>query len=173
MARRHRDEIVLARWTVDSARARDFTVMLRTRYGDSPFRPHGLLEACEAHPASGLEVVCRDDAIFVGSWSIDFQYNVVSGIRLEEAWILLLMDWGAYDIPVPFSPDSQAEAARLVAYYRQQWEEENRQYREKRQAPTWQNRLLNVAEAHFAWVVLGFFFIGIPIVLFLLSLVRR
>lgn len=173
MARRHRSEVVLARWTVDAPRVRDFALMLGTRYGDSPFRPYGLLEACEDPPVSGLEVVCRADAIFVGRWGLDFQYNLVSGIQLEGSWILLVMDWGAYDIPVPFTPHSQAEAARIVSYYRRQWEEENRQYREKREAPTWSNRLLNIAEAHFAWVVLAFFFLAIPLALLLFGLFRR
>lgn len=131
------------------------------------------MKECESHFTSDLEVVCRDDAVFVGAWSLDFQYNVASGIRLDEAWILLQMEWGAYDIPVPFAPDSQGDAARMVAYYKGQWEEENRLYFEKRHAPTWQNRLLDVAEAHFAWVALGVFFIALPIVVLLLSLVRR
>lgn len=173
MAKRHRDEVVLARWTVDATHLREFALTLRPRYGDSPFRPYGLLEECEKRSASCLEVVCRDDAIFVGAWGLDFQYNVVSGIRLDENWILLEMDWGAYDIPVPVPRDAKAEAARMVGYYRSQWEEELRQYLEKRHAPTWQNRLLNVAEAHFAWVTLGFFFIAIPIVVLLIGLFRH
>lgn len=173
MAKRHRDEVVLARWTVDATRLRGFALRLRDRYGDSPFRPYGLLKVCEDHATSGLEVVCRDDAIFVGSWGLDFQYNVVSGIRLEEDWILLDMDWGSYDIPIPVTPDAKVEPARMVRYYRSQWEEEQRQFLEKRNAPTWQNRLLNIAEAHFAWVTLGFFFIAIPILVLLIGLFRH
>lgn len=172
MARRHRDEVILARWTVDTARLRDFALQVRARYG-APFRPDALLKACENAPASGLEVVCRDDAIFVGPWSLDLQYNLVSGLRLEETWILCDMDWGAYDIPIPVPPNGRVEAARVVAHYIREWEEENRQYFERRNAPTWHNRLLDIAEAHFAWVALGFFFIVIPLVLLLFSLLRH
>lgn len=40
MAKRHRDEVVLARWTVDAARVREFARTLRSRHGESPYRPH-------------------------------------------------------------------------------------------------------------------------------------
>lgn len=151
---------------------REFAQRTRARYGDTPFSPVDLLKACDEAPSSGLEVVCRDDAVFVGSWCLAFQYNVVSGIQLEEEWILFGMEWGAYDIPVPFAPNGRAEAARMVEYYTRQWEEEQRQYLEARQAPTWNNRLLNIAERHFVWVVLGIFFIAIPVVVLVMSLLR-
>lgn len=172
MARRHSDEIILAKWTVDTARLHDFALRVRERYGDTPFRPDALLKVCENPPASGVDVVCRDDAIFVGSWGLDFQYNVASGIRVEEPWILCVMESGAYDIPVPVALNARDEATRMVAYYRHRWEEEEREYLERRQAPTWRNRLLNIAEAHFVWVVLAFFFIAIPTLVALLSALR-
>lgn len=161
----------MARWTVDAARVRDFTQRVHNRYGESPFRPIDLLKACEEGSRSGLEVVCREDAVFVGPWCLSFEYNVVSEIRLEDEWLLFVMEWGAYDIPVPV-PSDRAEAARMARYYAQQGEEETRQYLEARRMPTWSNRLLNIAEAHFAWVVLGLFFIVLPLVVLLLSLLN-
>jgi hypothetical protein len=171
MTKRYPGEVIVARWTVDSARVRDFTQRVHGRYGDSPFRPIDLLRACEEGSQSGLEVVCRDDAVFVGQWCLAFEYNVVSQIHLESEWVLFVMEWGAYDIPVPV-PSDQAEAARIVRYYTQQGEEENRQYLEARQRPTWSNRLLNIAEARFAWVLLGLFFIVLPLFVLLLSLLH-
>ncbi len=171
MTKRHPDEVILARWTVDGARVRDFTRRVDGRYGDSPFRPMDLLKACEAGSRSGLEVVCRDDAVFVGEWCLSFASNVVSQIRLEDDWILFVMDWGAYDIRVPL-PSDQAEASRMVRYYVQQGEEENRHYLEARRRPTWSNRLLNVAETHLVLVLLGLFLVVLPLLVLLLSLLH-
>lgn len=86
--------------------------------------------------------------------------------------MLFVMEWGAYDIPVPVALNSRAEAARMVDYYTSQWEVEQRRYLQERQAPTWRNRLLNIAEAHFVWVLLGLFFIAIPLAVLPLSLLR-
>jgi hypothetical protein len=141
----------------------DFAQRVRARYGDSPYRPDDILKACEEHARFGLEVVCRDDAVFVGPWCLAFQYNAVSGIRLEEEWMLFVTEWGTYDIPIPVELNARAEAARMVDYYTNQWEEEQRRYLQERQAPMWRNRLLNIAEAHFVWVLLGLFFIAIPL----------
>lgn len=151
---------------------REFTRQVRARYGDSPYSPRDLLEACEGDSRFGLEVVCRDDAVFVGRWCLAFDYNVVSAIRLEEEWILFVMDWGAYDIPVPLALNRRAEVARMVDYYTRQGEEELRRYVQARQAPTWSNRLLNIAEPHFVWVLIGLFFIVLPLAVFLLSLLH-
>lgn len=172
MPKRHREEVILARWTVEAAEVQAFAQRVRARYGDSPFRPRDLLQVCDTPPPSGLEVVCRDDAVFVGPWSLAFAYNVVSGLRLEDEWLLFVMEWGAYDIPVPVASRGRAEAARVAHEYTRQWAEEDRAYLQRRQAPTWHNRLLDIAEAHFAWVVLGFFFVALPLALLILGLVR-
>ena len=169
MTKRHPDEVILGRWTVEPALVREFAHRVRARYGDSPFSPRDLLKACDEGSRSGLEVVCRNDAVFVGSWCLAFLYNTISNIRLEEEWLLFEMEGGTYDIPVPLARNGQAEAARMVEQYRRQAEEERRQYLQARQAPTWNNRLLNIAEAHWVLLLLGIFFVAIPLVVLLLS----
>ena len=172
MPKRHREEVILARWTVDAALVRVFAERVRARYGDTPYRPQDLLKVCDKVPPSGLEVAFRDDAVFVGRWSLAFEYNVVSGLRVEDEWMLFVMEGGEYDIPVPVASNARDEAIRIARHYAQQWEQEDREYLARRQAPTWQNRLLNLAEAHFAWGALGFFFVVSPLALLILGLLR-
>ena len=172
MTDRHADEVVLARWTVDAARVRAFAAAVRARYGTSPYLPRELVEACEADPRAGIEVVFRDDAVFVGRWCLAFLYNGISGFRLEEPWILFEMEGGEYDIPIPTAADNRAEEERIVATYRAMAAEETRRYLEARAAPTLNNRLLNIAERHFVWVVLGLFFVVIPALVLLVGWLR-
>lgn len=170
MPKRHRDEVILARWLVGPAHLRVFTQRVRAHYREFP--PVDLLAACEQAPTSGLEVVCRDDAVFAGSWGLAFLYNNISDIRLADDCILFVMDDGAYDVPVPVGPEGRAEAARIVEYYVRKGREDARLSWEARQAPTWSNRLLTVAENHFVWVVLGLFFVVIPLLVLAVSLLR-
>lgn len=169
MTKRHPDEVILARWTVEPLLVRQFAERVRARYSSSPFPPRDLLEACEESPPSGLDVVFREDAVFVGTWDLSFLYNLVSDIQVEEEWMLFVMDGGAFDIPVPLARNGRAEADRMKGVYRRQAEEENRKYREERDAPTFRNRLLNLAEAHPALLLLGVFFVAIPLVVLLLT----
>lgn len=162
MTTRHSKELVLARWTVDAASLRAFTQQMRARYGKSPFAPIDLLNACEKHSDSGIEVICRDDAIFVGPWCLAFLYNEVSALHLEDTWVRVEMERGLYEIPLPLAPDERSTAESVIRLYTQMAEEENRRYIAERQAPTWSNRLLDVAETHFVWVALGLFFVILP-----------
>ncbi len=163
---------MLGRWTVDADRLREFTAAVREQHRDSPFPPRDLLKACDASARTGLEVVCGKEVVSVGAWRLHLLYNEVSQIRVEERWILFEIEGGPTILPVPTARDGQAEAARVVQRYFELAAEENRQYLEARNAPTWQNHLLNVAERHFAWVVLGFFFVVIPLLVILVGLLR-
>lgn len=172
MTKRHANEVVVARWTVDPGRLREFTRQMRSRYGDTPFTPNDLLDVCERHSHVGLEVVCRDDAVFVGQWCLAFLYNEISAIRLQETWLQFEMEGGLYEIPVPVASNARADAERLVEYYKRLAEEETRRAVAERQAPTWSNYLLDIAEAHYVWVMLCFFFLGIPAVVLVIGLLR-
>ena len=81
-----------------------------------------------------------------------------------------------YHIPVPLAPGARAEAERIAAIYSalysQAQAEAQRQFNEERARPTWNNCLLNFVEAHFVWLVLGFFFVLIPLFLLLLGFLR-
>lgn len=172
MTKRYPGEVILARWTVDPARVRDFAQRVQARYAAAPVPPHDILKACKEGSQTGLEVVCREDGIFVGRKCLAFDYNVVTRLSLEEHWILCELDWGAGDYLIPI-PADRTEPARIVSHYLSEWREENRRYLEQRQKPTWNNRLLNIAEAHFPWVVLGLFFVVLPLILFLLNLLHN
>lgn len=172
MTRRHPKEVVLARWNVDGPRLRAFTQRMRARYGKSPFAPTDLLNACEKHSDSGIEVVCRDDAIFVGPWCLAFLYNEVSALHLEDTWVRVEMERGLYEIPLPLAPDGRSTAESVIQLYARMAEEESRRYIERRQAPTWQNRLLDVAESRFIWVTLGLFFVVLPLAVLIATWLR-
>lgn len=166
MTKRHPDEVILARWHVDPASLREFATEIRALYAKAEFPPKDMLKVCDTHARNGLEVVCRDDAVFVGPWCLAFLYNGVSGIRARERWLEFEMEGGMYRIEVPIARDGKAEAERIAALYTAMAAEEGRRYREERAAPTWNNRLLNIAEAHWVWVILGFFFVVIPAIVF-------
>jgi len=170
MTKRHPDEVILARWNVDPARLREFAAEIRARYANSPFPPRDLLKVCDKHARDGLEVVCRDDAVFVGTWVLAFLYNGVSAIRAQERWLEFEMEGGMYNIEVPIARNGKAEAERIAATYTEMAAEQGRRALAERQAPTLNNRLLNIAEAHWIWVMLGFFFVVIPAVVLVISL---
>lgn len=170
MTRRHPNEVVLARWVVPPEALREFVRSMRNRYGNTPFTPIDVLDACERHPPGGLEVVCREDAVFVGQWCLAFLYNQITGIALQDTWIRFEMEGGLYEIPVPIDPRQRAEAQGVVDLYNRMAEEETRRAVAARQAPTWNNALLDFAEAHFVWLALGFFFVGIPAIVLLAML---
>jgi hypothetical protein len=75
-----------------------------------------------------------------------------------------------YTIEVPIARNGKAEAERIAALYTEMAAEEGRRARAERQAPTLNNRLLNIAEAHWIWLMLGFFFVVIPAIVLVISL---
>ena len=172
MTRRHSKELVLARWDVDAACLRAFTQQMRARYGKSPFAPTDLLNACEKHSESGVEVICRDDAIFVGPWCLAFLYNEVSAFHLEDTWVRVEMENGLYEIPLPLAANGRLAAQSVIDLYAEMAEEDTRRYIAERQAPTWSNRLLDVAEAHFIWVALCLFFVVLPLAVLVVAWLR-
>lgn len=167
--KRHRDEIILARWVVGADELRDFTREARLRSKRS-YVPTELLKECDRCSASaGVEVVFREDAFFVGEW---VSPNAFSEVHVHETWMQFIGDEG-YQIPVPLARGARAEAERIAvryeALYTRAQEEAIRRFTEERARPTWNNRLLNFVEAHFIWVLLGFFFVLIPLVVLMLS----
>ncbi|MCB1955002.1 MAG: hypothetical protein KDG55_04965 [Rhodocyclaceae bacterium] len=172
MTRRIPDELVVARWTVPPKELRTFAGEIRSRYGDTPFAPIDVLKMCEKHDQTGLDVVCRDDAVFVGEWRLAFLYNQITAITVEDTWLRFEMEGGLYEIPVPISTRQRSLAQRAVEHYTRLAEEESSRAREQRAAPTWQNRLLNIAEAHAIWLILGVLFVGIPAIILIVGLLR-
>ncbi len=172
MTKRHPNEVLVARWHVGPDPLRAFIRQMRDRYGDTPFTPNDLLNECETHARTGLEIVCRDDAIFVGRWCLAFLYNQVTDMTVQDMWIRCEMEGGLYEIPIPITLEARAEAVGVVKHYARLAEEETRQAVARRQAPTWSNYFLNIAEAHPVWLLLAFFFVGIPAIVLLVGLLR-
>ncbi len=173
MVERFKGETILARWFVDAAALHSFVRETRLRSKRFSFVPEDLLKECEKHATgAGLEVVVREDAVFVGEWgSPNWFYEV----QVHETFMRFTGDEG-YHIPVPLAPGARAEAERIAAIYAARYSralaEEQRQFNEGRARPTWNNRLLNFVEAHFVWLGLGFFFVLIPFIVLLLGLLR-
>ena len=173
MVERFKDEVILARWVVDAALLHSFVRETRLRSKWYSYMPRDLLKECEKHATgAGLEVVVREDAVFVGEWGSP---NWFYGVEVHETWMHFMGDEGYY-IAVPLVPGARAEANQIAAIYAARYEharvESQRQFDEERARPTWNNRLLKFAEAHFAWLILGFFFVLIPLLLLLLGFLR-
>jgi hypothetical protein len=174
MVKRFEGETILARWVVDAAALHNFVQETRHRSKLFSSVPKDLLKECEKHAAAGagLEVVVREDAVFVGDWGSP---NWFCAAQVHDTWMQFMGDEG-YHIPVPLAPGARAEAERIAAIY---WAldekarvEAQRQFDEERAKPTWNNRLLHFAEVHFVWLVLGLFFVLIPLFLLLLGFLR-
>jgi hypothetical protein len=173
MVERFKGEIVLARWVVDAAALHKFVQETRLRSNWFSSVPQALLKQCEKHATgAGLEVVVREDAVFVGEWGSP---NWFYAVQVHDTWLQFMGDEG-YHVPVPLAPGARAETERIAAIYSaldsQARAESQRQFDEERARPTWNNRLLKFVEAHFGWVVLGFFFVLIPLFLLLLGFLR-
>lgn len=173
MVERFKDEVILARWVVDAAALQIFLREKRLRSQWYLSVPQGLVKECKKHAAgAGLEVVVREDAVFVGEWGSP---NWFYGVQVNETWMLFMGDEG-YHVPVPLAPGARAEAERIAVIYAARDEqarlEAQRQFNEERAKPTWNNRLLSFVETHFAWLMLGFFFVLIPLFLLLFGFLR-
>jgi len=173
MVERFQGETILARWVVDAAALQTFVRETRLRSKRFSYVPKDLLKECIKHADStGLEVVIREDAIFVGEWGSP---NSFSAVQVHDTWMQFIGDEG-YHVPVPLAPGARADAERIAAIYatldEQARAEGQRQFDEERARPTWNNRLLLFAEAHFVWLVLGFFFVLIPVCLLVFGFLR-
>jgi phosphoglycolate phosphatase-like HAD superfamily hydrolase len=85
VTKRHRDEVILARWTVDPARLSEFARFARDRYGDTAFTPRDVLKVWDDSALAGIEVVCREDALFVGDSVHDLAAGRAAGVRTGAA----------------------------------------------------------------------------------------
>lgn len=173
MIKRFRGETILARWVVDAEALHNFVRETRLRSKRGAFVPEDLLKECEKHATgAGLEVVVREDALFVGEWGSP---NWFDDVQVHETWMRFIGDEG-YQIPVPLAAGARAEAERIATLYSARYSraraKEQRRFNEERARPTWNNRLLNFVEIHFVWLVLGFFFVLIPLFVLLLGFLR-
>lgn len=171
MTERPGDERVFARWKIDAADLREFVREQRIRAKNNYF-PAGLLKECEAGAqGAGIEVVFREDAIFVGTCRIS---NMFDEFRVHDTWMQCLGDEG-YQIAVPIARGGKPEAERIAATYRAHNEQVRsraaQEYAAERARPTVNNRLLRFSETQFVWISLGFFFVVIPLLVLAMQVV--
>lgn len=173
MVKRFKGEVILARWVVDAIALQNFVREPQIRSKWYSDMPKDLLKECERHATgTGLEVVVREDAVFVGEWGSP---NWFSSVQVHETWAHFMGDEG-YSIAVPLAPEARAEAERIAAVYAALDErarvKAQRQFEEERAKPTLNNRMLNFVEANFAWLALGCFFVLIPLFVLLFGFLR-
>lgn len=137
MVERFKGETILARWMVDASALHRFVreTPLRSNWYTSV--PPDLLKECKKHAAgAGLEVVVREDAVFVGEWGSP---NWFYAVQVHETWLLFMGDEG-YHVPVPLAPGARAAAERIAEIYSARYEEARvetqRQFNEERARPT-------------------------------------
>jgi hypothetical protein len=173
MAKRHKDEIILASWYVDAVTWRTFARAVRAHDAQAGQEPRSCLKFKEEPPTmSGAEVVVRDDAVFIGPHAMTTGY--LSEATLRDEWLEILLepsDGGPCIVPVPVSAAARPEAARvtehllrIAAEHAQKATEAARRDAEARALPTVNNRALNIVERHFVLILLGFFFVLLPAV---------
>lgn len=163
-------ESILARWVIDGAALQGFLREMQLRSKSFSTMPKDLLQECAKRASgAGLEVVVREDAVFVGEWGSP---NWFAEVQVHDTWIHFLGEEG-YHVPVPLAPGARADAERIAARYAEIYEQGRREaqrwFEEERARPTWSSRFLRFAEAHFVWLALGACFVLIPIVVLLLG----
>ena len=162
--RRHDREAVLTRWTVDEATWREFAANVH-RYIDEPRAPTCLLRSLDQPTPRQLEVVVRDDAIFVGDESLSLQFSECEEPHLRDEWLEFRCDndyTAPQFFPIPVPAAARANAAWVVTHFRRALAERARQLAEAQDAPTFSNRLRKFVEAHFIVVLLVLFFVVLP-----------
>lgn len=159
-----------ARWTVDGETLRAFVQQMRERYQANEYPPKQLLAVYDAHAQTGIDIVFTSEMVCVGpNWRLRFQYTGVSAVRLQDSWVQFELEGGPDELPVPLARNGRAAGERLVAAYRAQGDARAREALAEREAPTWNNRLLNMAERHFVKLTLALFFVVLPLLIFLLD----
>lgn len=181
MPKRHAHETVLARWTIDEPLWRGFVIAKRTLDERHPSRLITLVPPPE-FPVPGVEVVIRDDAIFVGDSCVrsllPHRGVVVHDSVLEFSIPSDEGDAIAYVLPI--ARPALADVTRVVEGFIAADAEAARLREEEEARPTVPNRLakwvnahpaLKWTERHFALVLLAFFFGVIPLCVWLISVV--
>lgn len=160
----HDGETVLTRWTVDEATWREFAANVH-RYLAAPRAPKCVLKSLDQPAPQWLEVVVREDAIFVGDECLSLQFSECDEPHLRDGWLEFACDrdyTAPYFFPVPVPANARANAAWVVNHFRQALSQRARQLAEAQDAPTFSNRLRKLVEAHFVLVLLLLFFVVLP-----------
>ena len=162
--RRHAGETILTRWTVDEATWREFAGNVH-RYLEQPRAPACVLKNLDRPAPHSLEVVVREDVIFVGEEWLSTEFSECQDPLLREEWLEFSCDNDhstPHFFPIPVPPAAKPHAAWVVNHFRRRLMERARIMAEADDAPTTSNRLRKWVEAHFIMVLLLFFFVVLP-----------
>jgi len=183
MPKRHPNETILASWLVDATTWRNFVRSVRAHDQQPGYIARSYWKFKDESPGpADVEVVIRDDAFFVGSYSLGIAYAPTT-VTFRPEWLEFQYDQSegpSFIVPVPVPPAARAQAARMAEYFTQKSQdaaqknaESARKAAEERARPTLSNRLLNALEGHFILCMLLFFFVQIPGIVGIIYLVRR
>lgn len=133
-----------------------------------------VMTAPEPFPPSGIEVVIRDDAVFVGKkCACEYIYNGNFHLMsVHESWLEMGMssDTSNYEYLIPIARGALAEVKRVVNDFTAQDREAARIEAEERARPTLINGLRRWVEAHAILTIIGFFVVVLPLVVLAIAL---
>jgi hypothetical protein len=178
MAKRFAGETILARWTIAEGLWREF-LEAKARLDREPNGPYRTFLAPQPFPAAGLEVVIREDAIFVGRVRLrEFHFGALRHVSLRESYLQIqgiILPEDAWDedrhylylLPVCSTALPQARLAveRLISHDKALSD----RIAAEDETSKWSQPLLRWVEQRFVWILLAFFFGVIPLAVFLLS----
>ena len=112
-----------------------------------------------------LEVVVREDAVFVGHERLSLQFSECEEPHLGEEWLEFACDndyTALHFFPIPVPAGARANAVWAVDHFRRAVAEPARLLAAAHAASTTPNRLRKLVEAHFILFVLLLFFVLLP-----------
>jgi hypothetical protein len=157
-------ETILTRWTVDEETWLRFTSDVHLHL-NQPRARACVLKSLNRPWSHGLEVMVRDDAIFVGEEWLSIEFSECQEVLLREEWLEFFCDndrTAPHFFPIPVPPAAKPNAAWVANHFRRLWIERARRIAEADDAPTISNRLRKWVEAHFIIVLLLLFFVVLP-----------
>ncbi len=173
MAKRHAQEKILVKWTIDETCWHRFKAASEARRQQRD-RSYVIMQAPDPFPPAGIEVVIREDAIFIGKkCACEFVYNGgTHWMSIHDSWLEMGMssDSGFYEYQIPIAPAAFPEAKRVVDDFIKQDFEAARVQAEKDARPTFINGLRRWVEAHALLTIIGFFVVVLPLFVLAMAL---
>jgi hypothetical protein len=166
MARRHPNEKILVQWTIDESMWRKFQGVMKS-LESNPNGPYYTFTPPQEFPPSGIEVVIRDDAVFIERKCVlEYVYEGgFYGMSVHESLLMMRIssDSDVYVYLLPIAPAAILDAERVIGEFTAADKEEARIRTEEAARPTLRNRLLWWIEAHFILTIIIIFFGIIPL----------
>jgi hypothetical protein len=119
-AQMERGEGILARWTLDPGTWHAFEALNTSLDAQKPWlKPRRAFKG--AVPASGVEVVFMDDTLFAAGEPCSLDRALSPTATLHASWIEFELTTSGepetYMLRVPFGPEAQSDAERIVRHF--------------------------------------------------------